>query len=116
MIILADENVENRVVAMLRDAGYAVRYIAEFASGTEDENVLSEAVDAIELLLTADKDFGELHFHQGLIHQGVLLYRLPKLTTVEKGELILKTLRAYETELAGSFSVLAPGKIRIRKR
>ncbi len=107
---------ENRIVVLLRNESYAVRYIAEFASGTTDENVLAEAVDAAELLLTADKDFGELHFHQGLAHQGVLLYRLPKLTTAEKGELILRTLRTYETELTGSFSVLAPTKIRIRKR
>lgn len=71
MIILADKNVESRVVSLLREKGYLVRYIAEFARGIPDENVLNRAVEADELLLTADKDFGELHFHKGLAHQGV---------------------------------------------
>ena len=115
MLILADENVERRVVLLLCDNGYAVDYIAEQASGIDDAAVLDRAVKGYDLLLTGDKDFGELHFHQGFAHKGVLLYRLDRMPTMDKARLILKTLQENEAELQFAFTVVTPVKMRIRK-
>ena len=67
------------------------------------------------LLVTADKDFGELVFRQRLVHTGVLLLRLEGLTNPTKAELVAAAFRDRGHELLGAFSVLSPGQIRIRR-
>jgi len=112
--ILADENVEARVVRLLRSEGYTVTSIQETQSGVADETVLKTAVLSATILLTGDSDFGKLHFQNGQTHSGVLFYRLPKTTTEEKGEIILNIIREYDTKLIDSFTVVTAKKVRIR--
>lgn len=112
--LLADENVEGRVIRLLRSEGYNVTSIQETQSGVADEKVLKTAVSSVTVLLTGDSDFGKLHFQQGHIHSGILFYRLPRTTTEEKGQIILKTLRDYGDKLANAFTVVTVKKVRIR--
>lgn len=60
MNLLADESVDRQIVDRLRQDGHAVRYIAEMEPGVSDDTVLDLAYRESILLLTADKDFGEL--------------------------------------------------------
>ncbi|MGA0555477.1 DUF5615 family PIN-like protein [Larkinella sp. VNQ87] len=113
--ILADENVESRIVNLLRENGYQVQYISESNQGISDSQVLDQAVRAIHLLLTADKDFGELHYRYGQVHHGVLFYRLSKMTTLEKAQIILEAIQANQNDLVDAFTVLTNNKIRIRR-
>lgn len=83
--LLADENVEGRVIRLLRSEGYQVTSIQETQGGVADERVLETSVLSATVLLTGDSDFGKLHFQQGHIHRGILFYRLPRMTTEEKG-------------------------------
>jgi len=62
--LLADEGVDRQIVARLRRDGHNVRYVAEMSPGIPDEAVLDAANRGEALLLTADKDFGELVFRQ----------------------------------------------------
>jgi predicted nuclease of predicted toxin-antitoxin system len=71
--IVADESVDRQIVERLRLDGYEVVYIAELDPGIDDETVLDHSRRAKAILLTADKDFGELVFRQHLVHSGVLL-------------------------------------------
>lgn len=64
MRIIADESVDGRIIGRLRLAGHDVLAIAESAAGTPDDLVLANADTAGVLLLTADKDFGELVFRR----------------------------------------------------
>jgi predicted nuclease of predicted toxin-antitoxin system len=73
MNLVADESVGKSIVGKLRHNGYNVLYIAEFAPSIDDETVLYQANQNRALLLTEDKDFGELVFRQGQIHMGVVL-------------------------------------------
>lgn len=113
--ILADENVESRIVNLLRENGYQVRYVSELSQGISDTEVLDQAVKDVHVLLTADKDFGELHYKHGQKHRGVLFYRLAKMTTLQKAQLILDTIKTNQKELADAFTVLTNNKIRIRR-
>jgi predicted nuclease of predicted toxin-antitoxin system len=113
--LLADENVEGRVIRLLRSEGYNVVSIQETQSGVADERVLETAVSSATILLTGDSDFGKLHFQQGHIHSGILFYRLPKTTTEVKGQIILKALRDYGDQLVDAFTVVTVKKVRIRK-
>lgn len=60
MNILADEGIDGPIVTHLRQVGHFVHYVAEMAPGISDEAVLDLANQAAVLLITADKDFGEL--------------------------------------------------------
>jgi predicted nuclease of predicted toxin-antitoxin system len=64
--VVADEGVDGPVVQRLRDDGHDVIYVAELSPGVTDDDVLRHANDRDALLLTADKDFGELVVRQGL--------------------------------------------------
>lgn len=116
MNLLADEGVDRPIVEQLRQAGHHVLYIAEMAPGIDDEVILAQANAANALLLTLDKDFGELVFRQGLIHAGVILIRLAGLQSVTKAQIVATVLGERGRELLGAFSVIAPGSVRIRQR
>jgi predicted nuclease of predicted toxin-antitoxin system len=74
--IVADENVDKEIVDRLRADGHEVLYIAEENAGIDDGTVLDRSLETGAVLLTADKDFGDLVFRQRLLHAGVLLARL----------------------------------------
>jgi predicted nuclease of predicted toxin-antitoxin system len=74
--IVADESVDFRIVTALRAAGLIVYSVAEELPSITDISVLSIAVKKQALLITEDKDFGELVFRLKLPHTGVLLVRI----------------------------------------
>lgn len=59
---LADEGVERAIVDRLRQGGHGVMYVAEMEPGIDDDIVLDRANKQNAILITADKDFGELVF------------------------------------------------------
>lgn len=115
MNLLADESVDRQIVDRLRQDGHVVRYIAEMEPGVADEVVLDLAYRESDLLLTADKDFGELVFRQGRLACGIMLVRLAGLSPVRKAEVVGSAVRRHSDELMGSFSVLTPTSFRIRR-
>ena len=61
---IADECVSARLVKLLREAGHDVAYVAEMAAGASDTDLIGLARRENRLLLTDDKDFGELVFRR----------------------------------------------------
>ena len=114
MNLVADENVDAPIVAALRQEGHGVVYVRELDPGIEDSEVLALANQRGAPLLTCDKDFGELVFRQGLVHAGVILFRLAGLPSRRKAEILLSVLRAHADEMLGAFTLIAPGQVRIR--
>ncbi|HUE24225.1 MAG TPA: DUF5615 family PIN-like protein [Bryobacteraceae bacterium] len=76
MTFVADESVDRQIVERLRLDGHRVAYVAEMSPGIMDETVLTESRVSESVLITADKDFGELVFRQRQASTGVLLMRL----------------------------------------
>ena len=76
MKFIADEGVDAPIVSALRNKGYDVVYILELSPGKHDDIILNEANSQNRILLTQDKDFGELVFRLRQIHSGVVLIRL----------------------------------------
>ena len=74
-MIVADESVPLPVILKLRDEGHNILSIAETTPGVPDEAVLERANQEQALLLTEDKDFGELVFRDHRAHHGVVLAR-----------------------------------------
>jgi len=105
---VADENVDSSIVRALRDSGHDVWYVAEEAVGIEDEEVLQKAAGENALLLTGDKDFGDLVFRQGKATAGV--------PAREKASIVAAAVREHRDDLVGAFSVLTQTALRVRKR
>jgi predicted nuclease of predicted toxin-antitoxin system len=112
---LADENLDRQIVERLRQDGHLVLYVVEMEPGISDEVVLDLANQEGALLLTADKDFGELVFRLRRIASGVVLIRLSGLSLTSKAEIVSHAINQHVNELLKAFTVITPTTIRIRK-
>jgi predicted nuclease of predicted toxin-antitoxin system len=83
--------------------------------GISDDEVLALANHEGAILITADKDFGELVFRLRYIATGIILVRLAGLSISTKSDIIAMTIREHETELFSAFVVVSPISIRIQK-
>lgn len=115
MNFVADESVDQQIVERLRQEGHAVRYIVETGPGTSDEDVLELARHEGAILLTADKDFGEMVFRQRQVTEGIIFIRLAGQSQRRKAEIVISLVKKHSEELLKAFSVITPGGIRIRK-
>ena len=111
--IIADESVDFRIVTELRKIGLSVYSIAEELPSIKDKDVLSIAFEKKALLITEDKDFGELVFRLKLLHHGILLIRIEE--KEYKIITIAATIKQHYNELLNKFSVINNNKLRIKE-
>ncbi|MEA2052875.1 MAG: DUF5615 family PIN-like protein [Euryarchaeota archaeon] len=114
MKFLADECIDRQIVDRLRQEHHEVLYVAELEPGITDDEVMNLANQENSLLLTADKDFGELIFRQGKITRGVILVRLAGLSPIVKAEVIADAIKDHAGELLQAFTLITPVTVRIR--
>lgn len=115
MIFLADESVDKQIVDRLRKAGFREDYIAEIMPGAKDEYVLELANKLNALLITTDKDFGELIFRMQKTSFGVILTRLSGLSALKKAEIVLQAINDSYKIIVNSFTVITTVGFRIQK-
>lgn len=116
MNIVADENVDKEIVDRLRTDGHNILYVAELDPAIDDHAVLARSRESNAVLLTADKDFGELVFRQHLLHSGVVLIRLAGVEGKTKAELVAAAFEHHADELRLGFAVLSRRLLRLRKQ
>ena len=117
MNLLADEGVDGPIVERLRQDGHVVLYVAEMEPGISDQEILQRANAQMSMLVTADKDFGEMIFRQGQLNAGgVVLLRLAGLSAEKKADIVSSVFQDHETALLQAFSVISPGQVRIRSK
>lgn len=114
MRIFADESVDGEIVRALRGAGHRVDYAAELDPGAPDDEVLRRAKTQRAILVTADKDFGELVFRQRLASSGVVLVRLAGLAPARKAGIVVAAFERHAAEMSGAFAVVTSSSIRVR--
>jgi predicted nuclease of predicted toxin-antitoxin system len=115
MRFLADENFPKRSVVMLRTFDHDVVSVAEWARGSTDRTVLAEAYRDRRVLLTFDRDFGELVFRLGLPTSGIVLIRYEHLDALRPARLVLRLIEMSDIELLGFFTTIAGDEIRQRR-
>jgi len=116
MKFLADEGVDEPIVDLLRSTGFDIHYVLETNRGADDDKVLQIANEESRVLLTQDKDFGEMVYRLQKTHLGIILIRLKEQTAAEKAELVNYVLVEYGDKLKKAFTVIQPTSIRIRKQ
>lgn len=114
MKILADENVDFGIIRQLRQRGIDVISISEYFSGIKDNEVLKIASENHCLLITEDKDFGELSYRLKLVHTGILLIRLADISRKERIELVAEIIENHYATLCNNFSVLSKSGLRVK--
>ncbi len=112
--LVADENVDSRIIRFLRDHGFQVFSIREELPGTGDGAVLAESVARHALLLTEDADFGEWVFAHHEPTMGVLFLRYRPAELAAMSDALLRTLQSHGEGLFSKFTVITPKKIRIK--
>ncbi len=111
--LLANENVPGEAVAALRRDGHDVIWARTHAPGEPDAAVLQRAQAEDRIVVTFDKDFGELAFRWGLpASSGVILFRIEPHSPAEATEVIAGALLS-RSDWAGHFSVVEQERIRM---
>lgn len=111
---LADESVDFRLVTNLREDGYDIEAIVELSPGITDEQVLEVANRLKAILITEDKDFGELTYRLQQPNQGIVLIRMGGLPIQERLLRVRQLLVEHLQELRDKFTVITKDKIRIK--
>jgi len=114
MKLVADESVDLGIILKLRQKSISVISISEENSGIKDTEVLTIATEQQCLLITEDKDFGELTYRLKLFHTGILLIRLNDIKREERIILVVEVIESHFGKLMNNFSVLSKTGLRIK--
>ena len=98
----------------LRAAGPDVTTIGETSSGASDDDVLATAIREGRILITEDRDFGELVVRQKLGVHGVVPLELDRLSNMAEAELVTTVVSRNADKLSGNLLVIEPGRVRVR--
>ena len=115
MIFVTDANIPRQITERLRTDGHTVIPVSDMELGLPDEVVLEIANREQAVLITADTDFGELIFRESRAAVGVILLRLGSISTAQRGAIVSAAIEQHGDGLSGSFTVISPGQVRIRR-
>jgi predicted nuclease of predicted toxin-antitoxin system len=109
---LADANIEKGIVEYLRTMQYDVKWVPEYNATLSDTQLLRIANKEKRILITNDKDFGELIFLQKKLTTGIILFRIKGQKTSAKIHLIKRIFQYFNEKLLHHFIVITSHKIR----
>jgi predicted nuclease of predicted toxin-antitoxin system len=109
---LADVNVEKPIVDLLMNRGLDVKWIPDFDCRMQDADLIKLLNLEERILITNDKDFGELTFLQKMVSHGIILIRVPGQQVQEKVRLMEKLLTVHRDKIVAHFIVIKKAKIR----
>jgi predicted nuclease of predicted toxin-antitoxin system len=114
MRLIVNENIANSVIQGLRQRGWDVLAVKESMRGADDAVIMNRAESEQRVVVTQDKDFGELAFkHRLPASCGVILFRLSGADPAIDNTRILEVIASRE-DWAGNFSVVTDDRIRMR--
>ena len=112
MRFLVDECTGIKLSKLLKESGFDVIFIGDVIPGVSNGEVLSKAEKEDRILITDDKDFGELVFRLKKPSQGVIHLRTSTTDAYKRFKIILSLLENHEVE--GKFIVIKDDRIKIR--
>jgi len=114
MDFVVDESTGTAVAEFLRGLGHDVLNVVESMPQADDPDILARAAAEKRIVVTNDKDFGELVFRTRKSHGGVILLRLRDESAENRVRVLASVLERWADRLSGSFTVATEGKVRIR--
>jgi len=113
MRFLVDECTGPAVVQWLRRQNHDVISVFDDIRGADDRKVIQKAFEQNRILITNDKDFGELVFREKRPYKGVILLRLEDERPANKIAVLNRLFENYEKSLSGHFIVVTETTVRI---
>jgi len=110
-----DESTGKKVCQNLSEAGIDAKYVGDVMRGSPDKEVLKHAEKEGRILVTNDKDFGELVFRLGKSSSGVIFLRLNRDIPSVRTRCLLSIIENLGEKLSRKFVVLTEEKYRVRK-
>lgn len=114
-MIIADENIDFRIIRLIRELNLDVYSISENDSGVQDIEIIEFSRNPPRIILTRDKDFGEWVFQNGIRNISVVFIRYGFSETNKMIEILLNLFSNNHEELFGKFTTVTTQKIRSRK-
>ena len=114
MKFIADECCDTALVTSLRKDGHDVLFVTEKKVGAIDDEILSDSYKEERILITEDKDFGELVYRLKKPTHGIVLLRMAVGERHVKWPRLKKLIDSYGTRLQGHFTVVDGKKFRFR--
>jgi predicted nuclease of predicted toxin-antitoxin system len=116
MKLLANENFPKASVLLLRTFGHDITYIGEDNPGIADSDVMKTVQNKQRLIITFDRDYGELIFkHNYKPEQGVLYLRLSQYSPEEPAIIVHELLTVFKLETYRRLTVYDGQMVRHRK-
>ena len=114
-MFLANENLPKPSVELLRSNGFVVRSIQEEVPGISDAEVVQIALQENLIILTFDRDYGELIFRYGKKKQpGVIYFRDKGTDPLFAGQVLSDLLAAGQIKFNNAFTVIESNNVRQR--
>jgi predicted nuclease of predicted toxin-antitoxin system len=114
MRFLADENIEYPIISILRENKVDILAVREIMKGATDSEITEYAFLNDLLIITSDKDFGELTFRLQKPSCGIILLRISEADCKVKAEMLLAALQKISEDALNKFIVIDKFKIRFR--
>ena len=115
MRFIVDECTGPAVAKWLRELEHDVFSVYDDSRGLDDESILQKAAEDERILITNDKDFGELIFKDRKIHRGIILLRLDDERIANKIRVLKILLERFADKLNNNFVVVTETTIRITR-
>lgn len=112
---LVDVGVGRGIEQYLAKEGYNTKAVRDIDPCMEDKEIIRLAHSENRMVVTMDKDFGELVYHSSMAHYGVLLLRLEDATGPEKLGVVQFIMQHYSDRINNCFCVFQHDRFRIRK-
>ena len=112
MRFLVDECTGPKIAEWLRSEGHEVFSVFGEARGISDDEVFEKALTDNRILITNDKDFGEMVFRERRSHHGVIFLRLDDERATNKIEVLRQLFASYSEKLFGQFVTVTETKVR----
>jgi len=113
---LVDVGVGEKVEDFLYKNGYDILSVRKLNPRISDSEIINIAAKDNRIIITMDKDFGELIYNSGLIHKGILLLRTENCSGDKKAKILSEILINYSSELEENFCVFSKDRLRIRRK
>ncbi|MBW2163277.1 MAG: DUF5615 family PIN-like protein [Deltaproteobacteria bacterium] len=116
MRFLVDECTGPAVAKWLRSSHHDVFSVYDEDRGLDDESIIEKANRENYILITNDKDFGELVFHMRKAHKGVILLRLEDERAENKIAVLRRVLESHSDKLVNNFIIVTEKTVRFGEK
>jgi len=115
MKFLANENIPLASNQYLEKKGYDIIHVGVVNSSITDEEVMKLAIMENRVIITFDRDYGNLVFRDGYQPPGVIYLRLQDYPPIYPGEFVHALIESDTYMFEGQFTVASENHIRQRK-